>query len=289
MKPLSRRSPSGRDSERGSRVSWPRRMLRHLRAWWFARTVRAFHIGFYRRQVTDGFELHWMGTRLFKNPFDLWMYQEILAETRPDLLIETGTRYGGSALFFAHCFERLGHGEVVSVDITHEPGGPPVHPRITYLLGSSIDPEIVAAIEARTRGKTVMVSLDSDHSAGHVLAELRAYGRYVSPGHYLVCEDGNVNGHPVLANYGAGPSEALATFLGETTLFEVDRHRQRLLLTFNPGGWLRRRPHEHEHAAGVAARSEEADIQGQIVPLAAAALGLPIPPAPPQRADHEPS
>lgn len=187
------------------------------------------------------FGMHWLGTPILKSPTDLWIYQEILAETRPDVLVETGTRFGGSALYFAHLFDRVGHGEVISVDLAPEPGGSPLHPRITYLTGSSLAPEVLAHIEAAIQGKTVMVSLDSDHSARHVLAELRAYGRYVTPGHYLVCEDSHVNGHPVLRDYGPGPHEALATFLRETDAFEVDANRERFLLTFNPGGWLRRR------------------------------------------------
>src|SRR5438094_9090153 len=40
----------------------------------------------------------WMGVPALKCPFDTWIYQEIIHRTRPDVIIETGTRYGGSAL-----------------------------------------------------------------------------------------------------------------------------------------------------------------------------------------------
>src|SRR4029434_834476 len=60
----------------------------------------------------------------------------------------------------------------------------------------------------------------------------------VTPGSYLVVEDTNINGHPVYEAFGPGPMEAVQDFLKERDDFEVDRSREKFLLTFNPGGWL---------------------------------------------------
>jgi cephalosporin hydroxylase len=98
---------------------------------------------------------------------------------------------------------------------------------------------MVAEVAARASG-TVMVVLDSDHSAAHVLDELRAYAPLVTPGSYLVVEDTNINGHPVFDSFGPGPTEAVTKFLDESSAFVVDRSREKFLLTFNPSGWLRR-------------------------------------------------
>ena len=178
---------------------------------------------------------------LLKSPLDLWAYQEIVVETHPDLLIETGTYDGGSALFFASLFDLLGRGRVVTVDVDeHE--ARPEHKRITYLSGSSVAPEILERMRTATaEAERVMVVLDSDHRCEHVLAELRAYGPLVSPGCYLVVEDTNVDGHPVLPGFGPGPLEAVERFLAEDKCFEVDRLREKFLVSFNACGFLRRR------------------------------------------------
>ena len=85
-----------------------------------------------------------------------------------------------------------------------------------------------------------MVILDSDHYEPHVSKELNAYHDIVSPGCYLIVEDTNVNGRPVLPDFGAGPGEAVDKFIATHSEFVVDRDRERFLMTLNPGGYLRR-------------------------------------------------
>ena len=85
-----------------------------------------------------------------------------------------------------------------------------------------------------------MVILDSDHSEQHVSEELRLYAPLVTPGCYLICEDTNINGHPVFRDFGAGPFEAAGKFLAENKGWRVDSHCERLLVTFNPSGYLLR-------------------------------------------------
>jgi cephalosporin hydroxylase len=203
-------------------------------------TIERFHRLYYDSMDKTWKDTWWLGVRAAKCPLDFWIYQEILSETRPDVIIECGTAFGGSALFMASVFDVLGHGEIMSIDIEDIPGRPH-HPRISYVLGSSTDPEIVRRVVARAgAAERVMVILDSDHRRDHVRRELRAYSPLVTPGCYLVVEDANLNGHPVVPEFGPGPREALDEFLEATTAFEVDRGREKLMLTFNPGGYLRR-------------------------------------------------
>ena len=181
----------------------------------------------------------WLGAQALKNPLDLWVYQEIMADTRPELIVETGTYRGGSALFLASLCDLLDRGEVVSIDVEPLREDYPQHPRITYLGGrSSTDPDVVAEVRERAAGRTTLVILDSDHSQGHVEAELAVYAPLVPVGCYLVVEDSNIG--RIRKDLLPGPFEAIEAFLSSSDAFEIDREREKFLITFNPSGYLRR-------------------------------------------------
>src|SRR4051812_13108501 len=95
----------------------------------------------------------WMGVLCEKCPLDLWIYQEIIFEVRPDLIIETGTRFGGSALFMAQVFDFLGKGEIITIDID-DTITRREHPRITYVHGSSSDAQLVESLLANRPEET---------------------------------------------------------------------------------------------------------------------------------------
>ena len=191
----------------------------------------------------------WQGIQVLKCPLDLWMYQEIIFRIRPDLIIETGTYKGGTAHFLASMCDLLATspsrerglgGEVMTVDIEAHPDRPE-HPRITYLHGSSTDDAILRTVRKRTeRKQSVLVILDSDHSMAHVRREMELYAPLISKGSYLIVEDTNINGNPVLPESGPGPKEAIDDFMKSHSEFEVDRSMEKLLMTFNPGGYLKR-------------------------------------------------
>ncbi|GMV27100.1 MAG: rhamnosyl O-methyltransferase [Phycisphaerae bacterium] len=209
------------------------------------RRTDGFHELFYYRRLWD--TTRWMGVQVYKCPFDLWIYQEILFTERPSIVIECGTAQGGTALYLAHMYDLMGaEGGVVTIDI--EPSGAaPQHPRITYVHGSSVDPGTFERVRAGLKpGDRPLVILDSLHNKDHVLAELRLWHSLVPAGGLMIVEDTNINGHPVYTDFapdqGPGAWEAVDAFLADHPEFEVDEAPERLLMTFNPRGYLRRRP-----------------------------------------------
>lgn len=131
----------------------------------------------------------WFGARTLRCPLDLWLYQEIVYETRPDLIIETGTAEGGGAAYLASLCDLIGKGEVISIDV-EKLEGRPQHPRITYITGSSVANDVVEQVDERAaNARSTLVILDSDHSMAHVYAELLAYSRLVRP----ATDSGNIN------------------------------------------------------------------------------------------------
>lgn len=177
----------------------------------------------------------WMGHAVAKCPLDLWTYQEIITETQPEIIIETGTFVGGSALFFATIMDRLGAGQVLSID-NHVYQGRATHKRVVYRVASSVDPGMIQEVRWFAQGFRTMVVLDSLHTYEHVKAELAAYAGMVTPGCYLVVEDTGVDeswGKPAAA-------QATREYLASHPGFTVDESREKHLLTLNPGGWIKR-------------------------------------------------
>jgi cephalosporin hydroxylase len=190
------------------------------------------------------------GVQLIKNPCDLWMMQQIVYEVRPDYIVETGTWYGGSSLYWAQTLHGLGleNSRILTVDIQDQTQTARTRPLwkqyVQFFLGSSTDPQIVRRIAEMVKGKRVLVTLDSDHAMNHVLEELRLYAPLVSPGSYLVVEDTHIDGIPTFPHLSPGPTAAVNRFLeqGGSKMFERDLTREAMVMTFNPGGWLRRKP-----------------------------------------------
>jgi cephalosporin hydroxylase len=172
------------------------------------------------------------GRCIFKYPTDLWIYREIIRRTEPAVIVETGSAEGGSGAWFAD------YAEVISIDIV-----PPDHPdtRVSWIRGSSLSTDIVDQVYERVRGRHCLVTLDSDHHAGHVLAELDLYAPLVLPGDYLVVEDTAVDEYDLDPEHypNGGPGIAARAFLRKGT-FEPDERCERFFLGMNPGGWLRR-------------------------------------------------
>jgi cephalosporin hydroxylase len=192
-------------------------------------------------------DLNWDGAPMIKNPCDIWMIVELFQKIRPSVVIETGTHHGASASFYADILNSLKiNCEVITVDINPKWHFDPKLKKIHSIIGYSTDVNVFSKIKEIKENiliknpGNVMVLLDSDHSEKNVLAELDLYSSLVNKGSYIIVEDTNVNGHPSAPSHGPGPKEATDKFLHKNNSFERDLSCQKFLLTFNPGGWLKR-------------------------------------------------
>lgn len=180
---------------------------------------------------------YYMGVKTLKIPQDLWNYQEIFNNQRPTLVIETGTFNGGSALYMAHLFENMGGpGRIISIDIDSKVY--PQHPRITYLTGSSTDPEIVEKVKSLIKPTDkIMVILDSDHSSKHVEEEMRLYGPLVTDDQYMIVEDTFIFN----SEKNESPRVAVNRFFDNPEHQKnwiIDQGKHKFQVTLNPYGYL---------------------------------------------------
>jgi len=216
------------------------------------------------------YNFQFLGRPIIQFPQDMIAVQEIIWAVRPDLVIETGIAHGGSLMLSAGLLAlldmsdaaangspydpRLPRRKVLGIDIEiraanrHAIEHHPLASRIEMIEGSSVAPEVVAAVQSRAQSfSNIMVFLDSSHTHDHVLAELDAYAPLVAPGSYCVVFDTIVADSPKSMfpdrpwGPGNNPKTAVHEFLSSHPEFAIDSTiPDKLLITVAPDGYLKR-------------------------------------------------
>ncbi|MBT5306482.1 MAG: cephalosporin hydroxylase [Candidatus Scalindua sp.] len=195
----------------------------------------------------------WMGRPIIQYPQDMIAMQEILWKVKPDLVIETGIAHGGSLIYYASILELIGKGNILGIDIDireHNRIAIETHPmfkRISMIEGSSVSESVLEKVRmVAGKNRTILVSLDSNHTHDHVLKELETYSPFVTKGSYLVVFDTVVEDIPdhLSSNrpWGKGnnPKTAVWKFLESTGRFVIDHDiENKLLITAAPDGYLK--------------------------------------------------
>jgi len=214
----------------------------------------------YIAKTKYAYNFFWLGVPVIQLPQDLQVIQEIIWKVKPDLIIETGTAWGGSIIYSASMLALLEDcgeiekGHVIGIDIEIRPHNKknilahPMAKRISLIEGSSIAPDVVEKVKAIAKTKKrVLVCLDSNHTHEHVLAELRAYAPLVSVGSYCIVGDtaiedvpgGTASGRPW--GKGNNPKTAVWEYLKDDQRFEIDKIvESKIILTGSPDGFLKR-------------------------------------------------
>jgi cephalosporin hydroxylase len=182
-------------------------------------------------------QVHYRGVPTWKNVFDLWVIQEIVHETRPETVVEIGCKFGGTTLWLSDMMKTVASGSVISVDLNRPRIDFPEN--VQFIEGDSIASGTVAQVQGLSEGHRAMLLADGNHAAEHVFQELVLYGPMVAPGCYFVVEDGIVD---VMdwPQYQPGPLVAVQRFLGGNSSFVRDERREKFILTYAPGGFLKR-------------------------------------------------
>ena len=161
----------------------------------------------------------WMGRPIIQLPQDMQVFQEIVWDVKPDLIIETGIAHGGSLIFSASLLALLDYADAVNEGTVLDPKKParrvlgvdidirehnriaveahPMASRIKMIQGSSVEDSVIEKVRAAAaEAKRVLVCLDSNHTHEHVLAELERYAPLVSKGSYCIVFDTVVEDMP---------------------------------------------------------------------------------------------
>jgi cephalosporin hydroxylase len=236
--------------------------LKILTAEWFTEANRGKY----------SYHFKWLGRPIIQYPQDVVAVQELIWSVRPDVVIETGIAHGGSLVLTASILAMLDYADAAAEGGVLDPAAPrrrvigididirahnrealerhPLAPRIELVQGSSIDRATVSQVHARVQalapGGRVLVFLDSNHTADHVLQELDAYAGLVTPGSYCVVFDTIIEHLPGCFpdrdwDPGNSPKTAVDQWLQNHPEFSIDETIERkLLITVAPGGFLKR-------------------------------------------------
>ncbi|PSC74099.1 sulfolipid synthase [Micractinium conductrix] len=190
----------------------------------------------------------WLGVVALQNPFDAWSIQDVIFTVKPDLIIETGTANGGSALMWASMLHLIGQGgKVITIDIDDvkkanfganaaNPWENPLWEQyVTIIQGSSLEAATLDQVkQAHGAAKRTLVLLDSNHQEDHVAQETELYCPFASPGSYCIVQDTKMGRFNWM-----GPMAGMERFLAKHPEFSSDRSRE-LYFTDHPRGYLKR-------------------------------------------------
>lgn len=181
------------------------------------------------------------GIKAIRCPFDYVIYQMIIGEVKPDLIIEIGSHEGGGAIYLSDLLKAYNiDGEIHTIDI-HDNAKKNLinYPNIKFFGNGAENYDIALA----KKFKTILVIEDAAHTYECSKEAINKFASLVTVGSYLIVEDGIVNELGIEKEYGGGPLKAIREFLPSHPEFMVDRKWCDMFgknATFNVNGYLKR-------------------------------------------------
>mgnify|MGYP000362615788 CR=1 FL=1 len=186
------------------------------------------------------FNVTYRGIQAIRCPFDYVIYQMIIWETKPDLIIEIGTSNGGGALYMADILDQIGNGIIHTINIEDKADKEVrEHPRIKLFTNGWENYNI----ELTKNFSKILIIDDGSHTYEDAIGSLKKFSHLISLNSYFIVEDGIVNELGKGKGFHGGPLKAINEFLKSNSNFKVDRDYCDMFgknATFNVNGYLKR-------------------------------------------------
>jgi cephalosporin hydroxylase len=206
------------------------------------RSTRDEYVSFNSRSIYYGHQkITYKGVQAIRCPFDFVMFQMIVFEVKPDLIIEIGSNEGGSALYLADLMQSFGlSGEIHSIDINDS--------AVKNLKNNPNIKVFTNGWEAydleHCKGfNKILVIEDAAHTYECTIGAIKKFAPVVSKDSYLIVEDGIVDVLGTSESFNGGPLKALREFLPNHPEFIVERKWCDMFgknATFNVNGYLKK-------------------------------------------------
>lgn len=214
---------------------------------------------YWRDRLVQHTQDTYMGVQLSKFPEDLRVYEHLLGVQKPDVIVELGSQFGASTLWFRDRLRTLSqYGLVgpdpqvicVDIDTSHTRANlakvdPDHASSITVIEGDVCDPGVRAQVGSLIApGANVFVIEDSAHIYSTTHAALELYHDLVPVGGFFVIEDGvvDVEDLRIDPHWVRGVLPALHVWLSspQGQRFEVRRDLEIYGVSCHPTGFLQR-------------------------------------------------
>ena len=198
-------------------------------------------VNFDTKSISDGHhKLLYKNIPMIKCPFDYVMYQMIICEIKPDLIIEIGTNVGGSSIYLADLLELIGKGELHTIDIVDvRDENAKSHNRVKFFGEGFQNYELHNCFGF----ENILVIDDGSHLYQDVKDALAKFQHLIKVGSYFIVEDGILDQLGWTKEYNGGPNKAIKEFISENDSFIIDRKWCDLFgvnATFNTNGFLKK-------------------------------------------------
>ncbi len=195
---------------------------------------------------------NWMGEPMLQTPDDIVTLQELIYETKPDVIIEVGVAWAGTLLLYESLSKYSNTKKIIGVD-TYIPNdlkkrifSKSKTNKIKLLTGDSTSLNTFNKIKKISgKYKNILIHLDSNHTKNHVLKELKIYSTLLKKNNYLIVGDTIIEHIPEQKHRkrewskGNNPHNAIIEFLKTEKKFKIDKKINfKQLLSNNPNGYL---------------------------------------------------
>jgi cephalosporin hydroxylase len=187
---------------------------------------------------------HYKGVHTSTLPLDAWVYQEIVWERRPTVIVEIGNQSGGGAMVLRDILMNNNITDargIIGIDINRDQMSSIAWewPDIKWITGDACSQEVLEQVKDYIRPKDrVMIIDDSSHEYKETYTILENFSPLVTKNQYFIVEDTVLGSYIEFGKKRKRAFEAVNKFMSKEGDFVTDRNREKWFLTLNPGGYL---------------------------------------------------
>ncbi len=197
---------------------------------------------------------NWLGEPMLQTPDDVITIQELMYQTKPDIILEIGVAWAGTLLLYETLANFTKTKKIIGVDIFIPKDlkkrifSKSKSKKIKLIKADSTSYDTFKKIKKMCgKYRNILIHLDSDHTKNTVLKEINLYSKLMKKNNYLIVGDTIIEHIPEQKHRkrewkkGNNPYNAMLEFIKKNKNFKIDKGiNSKQLLTNNPSGYIKK-------------------------------------------------